>query len=108
MGANIFLGDRDGVRTPMQWSLDRNGGFPRSDPAQLYLPAVMAPVYGFTAVNVEAQSRCSTSLLNWMRRPMAVPTAHPGFGAGTLPLPHPGNPQDSAPLGRPAYAGTLS
>src|SRR3546814_7594995 len=60
MGDNIFLGDRDGVRTPMQWSLDRNGGFSRSDPAQLYLPAVMDPVYGFTAVNVEAQSRSSS------------------------------------------------
>ena len=57
MGDNIFLGDRDGVRTPMQWSFDRNGGFSRADPARLYLPPIMDPVYGFEAVNVEAQSR---------------------------------------------------
>src|SRR5208283_4485183 len=55
MGDNIYLGDRDGVRTPMQWSLDRNGGFSRADPAKLFLPAIQDPVYGFSAVNVEAQ-----------------------------------------------------
>src|SRR3546814_14329540 len=91
MGANIFLGDRDVVRTPMQWSLDRNGGFSRSDPALLYLPAVIDPGYGFTAVNVEAQSRSSSSLLNWMRRLIAVRKAHQAFGRGTLTFLSPGN-----------------
>ncbi|WP_447411872.1 alpha-amylase family glycosyl hydrolase, partial [Clostridium perfringens] len=68
MGDNIHLGDRDGVRTPMQWSQDRNGGFSRADPAAVVLPPVMDPIYGFAAVNVEAQSRDPHSLLNWMRR----------------------------------------
>src|SRR5207253_4433020 len=63
MGDNIYLGDRNGVRTPMQWSADRNGGFSRCDPAQLYLPMIMDPVYGYEAVNVEAQSRSLASLL---------------------------------------------
>ena len=63
MGDNVFLGDRDGVRTPMQWTGDRNGGFSRADFAQLYLPPLMDPVYGFQAVNVEAQLRTATSLL---------------------------------------------
>ena len=68
MGDNIFLGDRDGVRTPMQWTGDRNGGFSRSDFAQLYLPPLMDPVYGYQAVNVEAQLRQPNSLLRWVRR----------------------------------------
>ena len=73
MGDNIFLGDRDGVRTPMQWSPDRNGGFSRADPARLLLPPIMDPLYGYQAVNVEAQSRSTrTRLLNWMRRMLAV------------------------------------
>ncbi|MCU0986827.1 MAG: alpha-glucosidase C-terminal domain-containing protein, partial [Acetobacteraceae bacterium] len=72
MGDNIFLGDRDGVRTPMQWSPDRQGGFSRADPARLVLPPVMDPVYGYQAVNVEAQSRDPHSLLNWTRRMLAV------------------------------------
>ena len=59
MGDNIRLGDRNSVRTPMQWTPDRNGGFSRSDPAQLYLPCIMDPVYGYDAVNVEAQTRRS-------------------------------------------------
>src|SRR6186997_2372558 len=67
MGDNIYLGDRNSVRTPMQWSPDRNGGFSRADPARLYLPAIMDPVYGYQAVNVEAQQRNASSLLNWMR-----------------------------------------
>ena len=68
MGDNVFLKDRDGMRTPMQWSFDRNGGFSRADPASLYLPPIMDSVYGFEAVNVEAQSRSPSSLLNWMKR----------------------------------------
>jgi maltose alpha-D-glucosyltransferase/alpha-amylase len=64
MGDNIFLGDRDAVRTPMQWTSDRNAGFSRADPARLYLPPIMDPVYGYESVNVEAQSRSAGSLLN--------------------------------------------
>ncbi|WP_114394320.1 maltose alpha-D-glucosyltransferase [Oleisolibacter albus] len=91
MGDNVFLGDRDGVRTPMQWSPDRNGGFSRADPAGLYLPSIMDPIYGFQAVNVEAQARSSTSLLNWMRRLVAVRQQHKAFGRGTLKFLYPGN-----------------
>ena len=69
MGDNIFLGDRDGVRTPMQWTGDRNGGFSRADFAQLYLPPLMDPVYGYQAVNVEAQLRQPNSLLRWLQPP---------------------------------------
>ena len=68
MGDNVYLGDRDGVRTPMQWNGDRNGGFSRADFAQLYAPPLMDPVYGFQAVNVEAQMRTPYSLLRWLRR----------------------------------------
>ncbi|MGB1026330.1 MAG: alpha-glucosidase C-terminal domain-containing protein, partial [Rhodospirillaceae bacterium] len=91
MGDNIFLGDRDGVRTPMQWSPDRNGGFSRADPASLYLPAIMDPVYGYSAVNVESQSRSPSSLLNWMRRLIGVRRQHKAFGRGTLRFLYPGN-----------------
>ncbi|WP_366654348.1 maltose alpha-D-glucosyltransferase [Fodinicurvata sp. EGI_FJ10296] len=91
MGDNFFLGDRDGVRTPMQWSPDRNGGFSRADPALLYLPAIMDPIYGFQAVNVEAQNRSSSSLLHWMRRIIAVRTQHQCFGRGTMTFLYPGN-----------------
>src|SRR5205085_4391060 len=72
IGDNIFLGDRDGVRTPMHWSPDRNAGFSRADPARLFLPPIMDPIYGFAAVNVEAQLRSASSLLNWTRRTLAV------------------------------------
>src|SRR4029077_11287780 len=68
MGDNVYLGDRDGVRTPMQWTGDRNGGFSRADWAQLYLPPLMDPVYGFQAVNIEAQLRTPSSLLRWLQR----------------------------------------
>jgi maltose alpha-D-glucosyltransferase/alpha-amylase len=91
MGDNVFLGDRDGVRTPMQWTPDRNGGFSRADPAQLFLPPIMDPVYGYEAVNVEAQSRSPTSLLNWMKRLIAVRLAHPAFGRGNLKFLYPNN-----------------
>ncbi len=91
MGDNFFLGDRNGVRTPMQWSPDRNGGFSRADPQFLYLPPMMDPVYGYAAVNVEAQSREPSSLLNWMKRLIAVRKVHPAFGRGTLSFLQPGN-----------------
>ena len=82
MGDNIWLGDRDGVRTPMQWTGDRNAGFSRADWAQLYLPPLMDPVYGFQAVNVEAQLRISTSMLRWLHRMVALRKEHPVFGLG--------------------------
>jgi len=91
MGDNIFLGDRNGVRTPMQWSPDRNAGFSRADPQRLYLPPIMDPVYGFEAVNVEAQARDPASLLNWMKRILAVRRAHRVFGRGRLAFLKPGN-----------------
>ena len=91
MGDNIFLGDRDGVRTPMQWSVDRNGGFSRADPAALVLPPIMDPIYGFQAVNVEAQARDSHSLLNWTRRMLAVRKRHRAFGRGTQRFLYPSN-----------------
>ncbi|HWD63725.1 MAG TPA: maltose alpha-D-glucosyltransferase [Solirubrobacteraceae bacterium] len=88
MGDNVFLGDRDGVRTPMQWSPDRNGGFSRADFAQLYAPPLMDPVYGFQAVNVEAELRTPTSLLRWMHRFIQLRKEHPVFGFGTYePIP---------------------
>ncbi|MGI4798404.1 MAG: maltose alpha-D-glucosyltransferase [Janthinobacterium lividum] len=91
MGDNIFLGDRDGVRTPMQWSVDRNGGFSRTDPAQMVLPPIMDPIYGFQAVNVESQSRNPHSLLNWTRRMLAVRKRHRSFGRGAQRFLYPGN-----------------
>jgi maltose alpha-D-glucosyltransferase/alpha-amylase len=91
MGDNIFLGDRNGVRTPMQWSPDRNAGFSRADPQRLYLPPIMDPVYGFEAVNVEAQTRDPASLLNWMKRMLAVRRASQVFGRGRLGFLKPGN-----------------
>ncbi len=91
MGDNIHLGDRNGVRTPMQWSPDRNGGFSRADPAALVLPPVMDPLYGYDAVNVEAQSRDPHSILSWTKRMLAVRSRHPAFGRGTLTLLYPKN-----------------
>jgi maltose alpha-D-glucosyltransferase/alpha-amylase len=91
MGDNFYLGDRNGVRTPMQWSPDRNAGFSRADPQQLFLPPIMDPVYGFEAVNVEAQSRDRSSLLNWMKRMLQVRQSTGAFGRGTLRLLRPGN-----------------
>ena len=83
MGDNVYLGDRDGVRTPMQWTGDRNGGFSTADFAQLYAPASMDPVYGFQALNVEAQLRTPSSLLRWTRRFIALRKEHPVFGLGS-------------------------
>jgi maltose alpha-D-glucosyltransferase/alpha-amylase len=91
MGDNIFLKDRDGVRTPMQWSPDRNGGFSKADPAHLYLPPIMSTIYGFDAVNVEAQQRTASSLLNWMKRVIAVRQQRKTFGRGTMTFIYPGN-----------------
>ncbi|KMO40826.1 maltose alpha-D-glucosyltransferase [Methylobacterium aquaticum] len=91
MGDNIYLGDRDGVRTPMQWSPDRNGGFSRSDPARLFLPTIQDPIYGFDAVNVEAQARAQTSLLNWTRRMIAIRNNHVSLGRGALRFLYPDN-----------------
>jgi maltose alpha-D-glucosyltransferase/alpha-amylase len=82
MGDNIHLGDRDGVRTPMQWSPDRNGGFSRADPESLVLPPIMGALYGYGSVNVEAQERDQHSLLNWTRRLLAVRKGHKSFGRG--------------------------
>ncbi len=91
MGDNIFLGDRNGVRTPMQWSPDRNAGFSSADPQQLYLPPIMDPIYGYEAVNVEAQARDMSSLLNWTRRLIAVRKSSKALSRGALTLLAPGN-----------------
>ncbi len=91
MGDNIFLGDRDGVRTPMQWSIDRNGGFSRADPASLVLPPIMDPLYGFQSINVETQQRDTHSLLNWTRRMLAIRKQQKAFGRGTLKMLAPAN-----------------
>jgi maltose alpha-D-glucosyltransferase/alpha-amylase len=91
MGDNIYLGDRNGVRTPMQWTPDRNGGFSRCDPAKLFLPPNMDPVYGYQAVNVEAQSRILSSLLSWTKRMIAVRKTSQTFGRGSLTFVRPSN-----------------
>jgi maltose alpha-D-glucosyltransferase/alpha-amylase len=83
MGDNIWLGDRDGVRTPMHWTPDRNAGFSQCDPARLYLPVIMDPVYGYQTVNVEAQTKNTASLLHWTRRMIEVRKEHPTFGLGS-------------------------
>jgi maltose alpha-D-glucosyltransferase/alpha-amylase len=82
MGDNIWLGDRDGVRTPMQWTLDRNAGFSGCDPQRLYLPLNMDPIYGYQALNVEAQQRNPGSLLHWTKRMIEIRKRHPVFGTG--------------------------
>ena len=84
MGDNIYLGDRNGVRTPMQWTGDRNAGFSRADPARLYAPPIMDPVYGYQAINVEAQERAPFSLLNWMKRMIGLRKQSTVFGRGTI------------------------
>lgn len=91
MGDNIYLGDRNGVRTPMQWTPDRNGGFSRCDPARLYAPMIMDPVYGYESVNVEAQSRSLSSLLSWMKRLIGVRRSTKVFSRGTLKFLRPSN-----------------
>ena len=91
MGDNIFLGDRNGVRTPMQWSNDRNAGFSKADAARLYAPLIIDPLYGYEAVNVEAQKRIPYSLFNWMKRMIAIRKEHRAFGHGSLELVATGN-----------------
>lgn len=91
MGDNIHLGDRDGVRTPMQWAPDRNGGFSRVDPARLVLPCIMDNQYGYQAINVEAQQADPHSLLNWMKRMLAIRKQYQAFGRGPLKLLYPDN-----------------
>ena len=91
MGDNIYLGDRKGVRTPMQWSADRNAGFSRCDPDQLYLPPIENPLYHYAAINVAAQERSPASLLNWMKRLIAIRKRFPVFGRGALEFLDPAN-----------------
>jgi maltose alpha-D-glucosyltransferase / alpha-amylase len=91
MGDNIYLGDRNGVRTPMQWTGDRNAGFSRAETAQLYLPLNGDPVYGYQALNVEAQLRVPNSLLKWTKRILATRKKHNTFGRGTLEFLKPSN-----------------
>jgi maltose alpha-D-glucosyltransferase / alpha-amylase len=91
MGDNIYLGDRNGVRTPMQWSGDRNAGFSRADAARLYSPLITDPVYGYQRTNVEAQERDPSSLLNWMKRLIRLRKQYPVFGRGAIDFCHPEN-----------------
>jgi maltose alpha-D-glucosyltransferase/alpha-amylase len=91
MGDNVFVGDRNGVRTPMQWSPDRNAGFSRADPQRLYLQPIMDPMYGYEALNVETQARDASSLLNWTKRMLAVRKTSHAFGRGKRRFLKPGN-----------------
>jgi maltose alpha-D-glucosyltransferase / alpha-amylase len=91
MGDNIYLGDRDGVRTPMQWSPDRNAGFSKANPQKLFLPVIIDPEYHFESVNVEAQQNNPTSLLWWMKRLIALRKHHRVFGRGSIEFLHPDN-----------------
>jgi maltose alpha-D-glucosyltransferase/alpha-amylase len=88
MGDNIWLDDRDAVRTPMQWTPDRNAGFSTADPGKLYLPVIQSLVYNYANTNVEAQLATSSSLLHWVRSMLDVRRQHPVFGMGAyLPVP---------------------
>ncbi|HWS53621.1 MAG TPA: maltose alpha-D-glucosyltransferase [Pyrinomonadaceae bacterium] len=91
MGDNIYLGDRDGVRTPMQWSSDRNAGFSKADFEKLYFPVINNPVYGYASVNVESQMRFDSSLLNWMRQMLYLRKEHHVFGRGSMRFVKPAN-----------------
>jgi len=91
MGDNIYLGDRNGVRTPMQWTADRNAGFSRVNPARLYSPVIMDPVYSYEAINVEAQENDSSSLLQWMRNMIELRKLFKVFGRGSLEFLEPAN-----------------
>jgi maltose alpha-D-glucosyltransferase / alpha-amylase len=100
MGDNIYLGDRDGIHTPMQWSPDRNAGFSTADFAQLFLPPLMDPVYGYQAVNVEQQQRDRSSFLHWLRRMITVRRQHPVLAIGQFEMLHAQNPSVLAYLRR--------
>ncbi|KFE70232.1 maltose alpha-D-glucosyltransferase [Hyalangium minutum] len=91
MGDNIYLGDRNGVRTPMQWTGDRNAGFSRADNARLFAPVIADPVYGYQGINVEAQDRIKTSLLHWVKRLIKVRQRYPAFALGKLRFVNPDN-----------------
>ncbi len=91
MGDNVFVGDRNGVRTPMQWSPDRNAGFSRADPQRLYLQPIMDATYGYEALNVETQARDASSLLSWTKRMLAVRKTSHAFGRGKRSFLKPGN-----------------
>ena len=91
VGDNVYLGDRDGVRTPMQWNGDRNAGFSSADFAQLYLPVLMDPIYGYAACNVEAELRSPHSFLHWFKQLLAIRKQHPVFGVGSFEVLHPDN-----------------
>ena len=91
MGDNIYLGDRNGVRTPMQWSSDRNAGFSRANPQKLYLPPIIDPEYHYESVNVEAQQANPSSLLWWTKRMLTLRNQHKVFGRGTLQVLDPDN-----------------
>ncbi len=91
MGDNVYLGDRNGVRTPMQWSADRNAGFSQANPQQLYLPLIVDYEYHHESLNVETQARNPSSLLNWMKRLIAVRSRYRAFGRGSLTFMHPAN-----------------
>jgi maltose alpha-D-glucosyltransferase/alpha-amylase len=91
MGDNIYLGDRNGVRTPMQWTSDRNAGFSRADSARLYAPVITDPVYGYQSINVEAQERTASSLLSWVKRVMRIRQRHEVFALGKLKFLSSGN-----------------
>ena len=91
MGDNIYLGDRNGVRTPMQWNGDRNAGFSNATPARLYSPVIMDPVWGYEAINVEAQQSDPSSLLNWMRNMIALRKLFRVFGRGSIEFLDPAN-----------------
>jgi maltose alpha-D-glucosyltransferase / alpha-amylase len=93
MGDNVYLGDRDSVRTPMQWSADRNAGFSRANPQQLYLPVIIDPQYHYETINVEAQRSSPNSLWWWMHRLIGLRTRHRVFGRGGLEFLHPENPK---------------
>jgi maltose alpha-D-glucosyltransferase/alpha-amylase len=91
MGDNVYLGDRNGVRTPMQWNGSWNAGFSEADSAALYSPLIVDPPYGYQGLNVMAQERTQTSLLRWMRRLVSVRQRHKAFGRGTQEFLHPAN-----------------
>ncbi|MFO7321968.1 MAG: maltose alpha-D-glucosyltransferase [Chloroflexota bacterium] len=91
MGDNIYLGDRNGVRTPMQWSFDRNAGFSRAETARLYAPVITDPPYGYATINVEAQEKVPSSLLNWMKMIIRVTRGYRAFGRGDVRFLYPTN-----------------